>query len=149
MKSTTAKLTWLAETEEHKQVDIVLVEVDHIITVPKLEEDQELEDVVNENSWLETKATGEAPLRNIKKGEIVQLNRRGFFVCESEYKSAEEPLTLIYVPDGNQKATSVLSSKVSKKVEPTGPSKSKEQQEAKKKAQKAAAEKEEEEEERD
>lgn len=149
VKSTSAKLTWLADAPEHKLVDLVLVEVDHLITVPKLEEDQDIEDAANENSWLETKAIGESALRNTKKGQIVQLNRRGFFVCDREYISAEEPLTLIYVPDGNQKATSVLSSKVSKKVEIQGPSKGKEQQEAKKKAMKAAAAEEDEEEERD
>jgi len=125
VKTTSAKLTWLALAPEHKQVECVLVEVDHLITVPKLEEDQELKDCVNPHTWLETKATGEAALRGTKRGQILQLQRRGFFVCDREFKSADEPLLLIYVPDGNQKASSVLSSKVSKKMEAQGPSQGK------------------------
>jgi glutamyl-tRNA synthetase len=130
VKETSAKLTWVAVAPEHKQVECVLVEVDHLITVPKLEEEQELKDVVNPNTWHETKATGEAALIGTKKGQILQLQRRGFFVCDREYKSAAEPLLLIFVPDGNQKASSVLSSKVSKKVEVRGPSQGKQQKKA-------------------
>jgi glutamyl-tRNA synthetase len=126
VKATSAKLTWLALTPEHKQVECTLVEVDHIITVAKLEEDQKVEAVVNPNTWLETRATGEAALRATKRGQILQIQRRGFFVCDREW-SAAEPLLLIYVPDGNQKASSVLSSKVSKKVEIQGPSQGKQQ----------------------
>jgi glutamyl-tRNA synthetase len=126
VKATSAKLTWLALAPEHKQVECTLVEVDHIITVAKLEEEQKVETVVNPNTWLETKATGEAALRATKRGQILQIQRRGFFVCDREW-SAAEPLLLIYVPDGNQKASSVLSSKVSKKVEIQGPSQGKQQ----------------------
>lgn len=125
VKATSAKLTWIAVAPEHKQVDCILVEVDHLITVAKLEEEQTVESVVNPNTWLETKATGEAALLGTKRGQILQLQRRGFFICDREYRSPAEPLLLIYVPDGNQKASSVLSSKVSKKVEVQGPSQGK------------------------
>jgi len=127
VKATSSKLTWIAASApQHKQVECTLVEVDHLITVPKLEEAQELKNVVNTNSWLETKAMGESALRTITKGQIIQLNRRGFFICDCAYKSAQDPLVLIYVPDGNLKATSILSTRVAKRVEPqTTPSQGK------------------------
>jgi len=57
---------------------------------------------------------GEMELQRVKKGEIIQLQRKGFFICDvpyasvSPYSSREQPLILFHIPDGH--ATTVQKS---------------------------------------
>ncbi|VDM57917.1 unnamed protein product [Angiostrongylus costaricensis] len=59
-----------------------------------------------------TKMLGEPALRNVKKGDIIQIQRKGFYICDhayqekSEYSGVESPLLLIYIPDGHVKDVS-------------------------------------------
>lgn len=52
---------------------------------------------------------GEPELRNVKVGDIIQLQRRGFFRVDvapappSVYTSKATPLILFHVPDGHTK----------------------------------------------
>ena len=45
-------------------------------------------------------AKGEAAFRSVKKGEIVQVERRGFYICDRPYLRPDEPMKLFFVPDG-------------------------------------------------
>lgn len=50
---------------------------------------------------------GEMELKRVKKGEIIQLQRKGFFICDvpyapaSPYSSREQPVILFHIPDGH------------------------------------------------
>lgn len=50
---------------------------------------------------------GEVELKRVKKGEIIQLQRKGFFICDipyapvSSYSSREQPIILFHIPDGH------------------------------------------------
>jgi len=61
---------------------------------------------------------GEVALKNVKKGEIIQLQRKGFFICDvpyaphSLYSSRERPLILFHIPDGHMSASATVSQKV-------------------------------------
>jgi bifunctional glutamyl/prolyl-tRNA synthetase len=50
---------------------------------------------------------GDPELVKLKKGDIIQLQRRGFFICDSPYKPIsphsclESPVVLFFVPDGH------------------------------------------------
>jgi len=112
VKTTSKKLTWLS-TEENT-IPLTLVEFDFLITVPKLEETDELEKVLNEKTRFETEAIGEGSLRNIKKGDIIQLTRRGFFICDVPYQLGSA-VVLIFIPDGKEKGMSILSSDVGRR----------------------------------
>lgn len=131
VSATSKKITWLAlkETspyigykEESKGelpvdedvVSIRVVEFDHLISVPKLTDDMNFEDYVNPVSRYETRFVGEGGLRNLNKGDVVQLQRRGFFVCDSVYRGPQKPLVLFAIPDGRQGGMSVLTSKLSR-----------------------------------
>ena len=52
---------------------------------------------------------GDPELRSLHAGDIVQLQRRGFFVCDTAYEppsrhtSRSAPCRLVYVPDGHVK----------------------------------------------
>ena len=99
VKSTKKKLTWLTQTAENL-VDVQLVDLDFIISKDKVEEDDKLEDIFTPNSYLPYAAKGEAAFRSLKKGEIIQVERRGFYICDSPYLRPDEPMRLFFVPDG-------------------------------------------------
>mmetsp|Transcript_5939 Transcript_5939/g.21738 ORF Transcript_5939/g.21738 Transcript_5939/m.21738 type:complete len:715 (-) Transcript_5939:1426-3570(-) len=101
VKSTKLKLTWLAQTEE--LVSITLVEFDNLITKKKIEEDDTIEEIANRNSRFEKAALGDANMRMVKKGDILQLERKGYYRCDSPYLRPEKPLVLFSIPDGRQK----------------------------------------------
>ena len=50
---------------------------------------------------------GETELSRVKQGEIIQLQRKGFFRCDVPYSpvnvfsSREQPLILFHIPDGH------------------------------------------------
>jgi hypothetical protein len=60
----------------------------------------------------ETRALGDAGLREVHEGDIVQLARRGFFRCDQPFLRSGKPVVLFAVPDGHAKAGSALSTKV-------------------------------------
>jgi hypothetical protein len=52
---------------------------------------------------------GDPELKNLKKGDIIQLQRRGFFKVDNAYAPASElsgvvsPVVLLFIPDGHSK----------------------------------------------
>ena len=86
-----------------------------------MEEGMKIEDVVNKNSKFETLALAESDVKGIKKGEIIQFERRGFFICDKEASESEDGLiTFNFIPDGKSKSMSVVSSKVDAKMSAKG-----------------------------
>lgn len=114
-KKTEKKLTWLdgSAAAAMDQVRVSFIELDMLVTVPKIEEGVDFESVVNPNSKFDTPGVGEAALRNVSQGQILQINRRGFFRVD-ELATADSPLKLILIPDGRSKQMSTLSTKVDK-----------------------------------
>ncbi|KAJ7298321.1 hypothetical protein O6H91_Y004100 [Diphasiastrum complanatum] len=100
VKTTKLKLTWLPETEE--LVNLSLVELDLLITKKKLEENDDLVSFLNPVTRLEIPAVGDSNMRNLKRGEIVQLERKGYFICDSPFIRSSKPITLILIPDGRR-----------------------------------------------
>ena len=64
---------------------------------------------------------GDPELVKLKKGDIIQLQRRGFFICDSPYKPIsphsclESPVVLFFVPDGHAKETTPAAAPAGKK----------------------------------
>lgn len=113
-KKTKRKLTWLAAIPD-SLVPVKLLEYDHLITKPSLSENDNFEDFINNASVHETLCLGDANLRLLQKGDSIQLERRGYFICEKPYFKSEEIL-LIAIPDGAQSGPSILSHKVTLKT---------------------------------
>lgn len=63
---TTKKITWLADGTNLLTVN--LVEFDHLIKTPKVEEDVNFEDIVNVNSKFVSKAYLDSGVRLLKEG---------------------------------------------------------------------------------
>lgn len=58
----------------------------------------------------ETSALGDPGLRNLREGDVIQLERRGFFRTDKPYRGDGKPLVLFMIPDGKTQAMSTLSS---------------------------------------
>ena len=52
----------------------------------------------------EVDALGDANMRKLQKGEVLQLERKGYFIIDQPYLKAK-PMVLFAIPDGRQKAT--------------------------------------------
>lgn len=92
----TKKITWLADGTNLLVVN--LWEFDHLIKVPKLEEEHKFEDVVNLNSKFQTKAYVDSGVRLLKESTIISMqtlsfNSRGEVTTEL-IKSLKRAITL-------------------------------------------------------
>ncbi|KAK9920119.1 hypothetical protein M0R45_028680 [Rubus argutus] len=102
VKTTKLKLTWLPEIDE--LVKLSLMEFDYLITKKKLEEGEDFIDVLNPCTEKETAALGDSNMRNLKCGDVLQLERKGYFRCDVPYLRASKPIVLFAIPDGRQQA---------------------------------------------
>lgn len=67
----------------------------------QLEEGDELEACLNRDSWRETAAIGDANLAECRAGDIIQLERKGFYrVDEAAGGGPDRPLVAFAIPDG-------------------------------------------------
>lgn len=96
---TSKKLTWLSK--DAARVPATLLDYDFLITKKKLEEEDSLEGCLNEKTVFETPAEVDASLMELKQGDIIQLERKGFFICDS---AANETRRFILIPDGRVRA---------------------------------------------
>ncbi|XP_077280024.1 glutamyl-prolyl-tRNA synthetase [Temnothorax americanus] len=111
----TLKITWLAESlprsdtkaEKSNPIKCYAVYFDHILSVPILSKDDDFKNFVTKDTRKEVQMLGEVELKRVKKGEIIQLQRKGFFICDvpyatiSSYSSREQPIILYHIPDGH------------------------------------------------
>ena len=106
-KKTKKKLTWLSSSpttkEDEKLVNLTLLDYDYLITKKKIEEDDDINDFITKETEFKVEAFGDANLRLLKKNDIIQLERKGFHICDKSYDVAKpsEPIHLIFIPDGH------------------------------------------------
>jgi glutamyl-tRNA synthetase len=103
-KKTKKKVTWLSYGDE--LVDVVLYDYDYLLTKKKLEEGDEIVDYITPVTEFKTPAYADANVKDLKHGDIIQFERKGFF-CVDAIATDSSPAKLIHVPDG--KATSMAS----------------------------------------
>ncbi|XP_073683062.1 bifunctional glutamate/proline--tRNA ligase isoform X2 [Garra rufa] len=113
----TTKITWIADSSLAPLVPTVCINYQHLITKPVLGKDDDFKDYINKNSKVEEKMLGDPCLKDLKKGDIIQLQRRGFYVCDQPYEPIsphsckESPCVLFYIPDGHTKEMPTAGSK--------------------------------------
>lgn len=101
VKTTKLKLTWLPAHAAAPLTRLTLVELGPLLSVPKLEEGVDFEAAVTPVSRWETPADGDANMVELKKGDIVQLERVGYYICDAP-AAADAPAVLIRIPDGKK-----------------------------------------------
>ncbi|CAN7984851.1 unnamed protein product, partial [Ixodes hexagonus] len=110
----TLKVTWLAVSPSAPLVPCTCVFFDHILSKQVLGKDDNFKDFVRKETRVEVAMLGDPLLTNLKKSDIIQIQRKGFFICDQPYDQAaarhisqEGPLVLYHIPDGTQ-STSTL-----------------------------------------
>lgn len=108
-RKTKKKITWLSQpTPTHPLVSVTLLDYDYLITKKKLEEDDEVADFVTPVSEFREEAWADANVSGLKKSDIIQFERKGYFIFDGEVGSGEQKrLEFIKIPDG--KAASLAS----------------------------------------
>ncbi|XP_021340016.1 bifunctional glutamate/proline--tRNA ligase-like, partial [Mizuhopecten yessoensis] len=125
----TQKITWLASTDKAPFTPAICVHYDHIISKAILGKDEDFKAYANTDSKKEQVMYGDPCLASLKKGDTIQLQRRGYFICDQPYQPTSpytgkcSPCVLLNIPDGHQKEM------------PTAGSKHKQEASAKEKAQ--------------
>jgi len=95
----TAKVTWISAMKD--TVPCSLIELDHLLSKKELEDGDEIENCIREVTWTEsTNCVGEHAMRMVKKGEKMQIMRKGYYICHRPYISDSQPMQLIKIPDG-------------------------------------------------
>lgn len=113
-KKTEKKLTWLDghASQATDFVPVSFVELDTLVTIPKVEDGVDFESIVNPKTLFETAGLGEPALRHVQKSDIIQISRRGYFIVDALPGMDGTPMKLIFIPDGRAKAMNPLKMKV-------------------------------------
>mmetsp|Transcript_16401 Transcript_16401/g.28149 ORF Transcript_16401/g.28149 Transcript_16401/m.28149 type:complete len:720 (+) Transcript_16401:50-2209(+) len=113
-KTTALKATWVPRigagvphNDEGHLVDVLVQEYDYLIKVKKMDQYDDLDNVLNTKSKIEYQAFGEPSLRLVNKGQKIQLERIGYFICDRAV-SDDAPMVLIKIPDGKSKLVAEL-----------------------------------------
>lgn len=96
-RSTKYKLTWVPNLPG-KTVPVVCNEYDHLLTKKKPDPEEALDGLIAPVTKFTQNCVGEAAMHELKKGDYMQLERRGYYIVDSV-----NPLTLIAIPDGKDK----------------------------------------------
>ena len=86
-----------------------------MITKRKVEENDDVKDLVNKNSRIEYTAIAEGSLRTIQKGASIQLERRGYFFVDQAALGDSRQIRLNFIPDGKAKSMSVITHQLDQK----------------------------------
>ncbi|KAI0723803.1 glutamate-tRNA ligase [Cerioporus squamosus] len=104
-RKTKKKITWLAQpTGPHALVDATLLDYDYLITKKKLEENDDVKDFVTPVSEFRDEAYADANIKELKKGDIIQFERKGYYIFDGIVDGRYE---FIHIPDG--RAASIAS----------------------------------------
>ncbi|KAG9477484.1 hypothetical protein GDO78_002725 [Eleutherodactylus coqui] len=114
----TTKITWLADTPAAPLTPTICVNYDHLITITiVLGKEEDFKQYINRSSKQEEVMLGDSCLKTLKKGDLLQLQRRDFYICDEPYEPMslhsckEAPCVLIYIPYGHTKEMPTSGSK--------------------------------------
>ncbi|KAG8735795.1 hypothetical protein FRC12_017912, partial [Ceratobasidium sp. 428] len=106
-KKTKKKITWLAlPTPEQGLVHATLLDYDYLITKKKLDEGDDVADFVTPTTEFRTECWADANIVNLKKGDIMQFERKGYYIVDGIYDNPESPVSgakrmeFVKIPDG-------------------------------------------------
>ena len=99
-------LTWLASLEAVPCVPTIMVRFDYLISKASLESEDDFKDFINLDTRFEEEALGDPNLSGLKQGDIIQLQRKGFYICDQPHQldihtSKWSPCVLFSIPSGH------------------------------------------------
>lgn len=96
-RKTKHKFTWLADTPDKVEVD--LVDFDHLITKDKLDEGDNFEDFLTPDTEFHTAAIADLNVKDFKVGDIIQFERKGYYRLDKLAENGK-PYVFFTIPDG-------------------------------------------------
>eukprot|EP00830_Metopus_es_P003638 TRINITY_DN1339_c0_g2_i2.p1 TRINITY_DN1339_c0_g2~~TRINITY_DN1339_c0_g2_i2.p1 ORF type:complete len:526 (+),score=118.84 TRINITY_DN1339_c0_g2_i2:25-1602(+) len=94
----TKKITWIP-CDPSLNIDCKIIEFDHLITKPSLDDTDDLDKWINPKTKIETLIHGECQMQKLKKGDIIQIERRGYYyVCLLYTSPSPRDATLSRMP---------------------------------------------------
>jgi glutamyl-tRNA synthetase len=106
-KTTKKKLHWLPKIDQGLLVPVEMNYYDYLITKPKIEENDVVEDLINPHSRWTIKGLGAKEFGSLKKGDRIQIERKGYFIVDSPADNGK-PAVLIHIPDGKSKLSPLV-----------------------------------------
>ncbi|KAF8891197.1 glutamate-tRNA ligase [Infundibulicybe gibba] len=103
-RKTKKKITWLSHAPSASLVAVVLCDYDYLITKKKLEENDDVAAFVTPVTEFTEDALADANVHDLKPGDIMQFERKGYFVYDGEFIGVKK---FIRIPDG--KAANIAS----------------------------------------
>ena len=104
-KLTKKKLHWLPKTDQ--LVPVQMNYYDYLITKPKIEENDVIDDLINPKSKWTVHGFGAKEFATLKKGDRIQVERKGYFIVDSSAEQGNE-VVLIHIPDGKSKLSPLV-----------------------------------------
>ncbi|KAJ8292069.1 putative glutamate--tRNA ligase, cytoplasmic [Rhodotorula toruloides] len=105
-KKTKKKVTWLASPKAPSSPEdltqVSLLDYDYLITKKKLEEDDNVEDLINPTTEYRTDAVADHNVASLAQGTIIQFERKGFYIVDRAFDASNpsQRVELILIPDG-------------------------------------------------
>ncbi|KAF8211869.1 glutamate-tRNA ligase [Mycena galopus ATCC 62051] len=97
-RKTKKKIHWLSQsTAAHPLTPVILLDYDYLITKKKLEENDNVADFVTPVTEFRLDALADANVSDLTKGEIMQFERKGYYVFDGLVNGN---LEFIRIPDG-------------------------------------------------
>jgi glutamyl-tRNA synthetase len=109
-KAAKRKVSWMANVPE--QLPVTLYEFDNLIIKEKLEDGEDFKDFINPDTLATSEVIGDFALKNLQKGDIIQLERRGYYRVDQPYMSEDKGIVLFMIPDGKTKSMGGLTGKL-------------------------------------
>jgi glutamyl-tRNA synthetase len=86
---------------------------DYLITKPKIEESDQVEDLINPKSKWVVKGSGAPEFGRLNRGDRVQIERKGYFIVDSDFAEGAAAaqggvVVLINIPDGKSKLSPLV-----------------------------------------
>jgi glutamyl/glutaminyl-tRNA synthetase len=111
----TKKLTWVP-LKNDLRVHCKLIEFGPLINKPKIEETDNIDELINYDNRKVTEAYGELEFKKLKEGNLIQIERRGYFYVDIAWSESTDCIVLHYIPEGKTKPMSILQPKINVKT---------------------------------
>lgn len=107
----TTKATFVA-ADSRFHIPVTIYEFGQLITKAALKEEDDVSKFVNHNSKIKSQGWAEKDMANVKTGDFIQIERRGYFYVDKDLQTDGE-IVLHYIPDGKTQNMSKIASKIS------------------------------------
>lgn len=109
----TLKVTWLADSPSKAPfTPVKCYHFDHIISKAILDKDEDFKKYADHQTEFVFDVIGDNEMRNLRKGDIIQISRRGYYIVDQAFVSNNktesgvlggEALVLFNIPEGNKR----------------------------------------------